>query len=383
MKVIAFYLPQYHSIPENDKWWGKGFTEWSNVKKGKPLFDGHYQPRRPFDNNYYNLLNDEVKKWQVKLAKEYGITGFCFYHYWFDGHMLLEKPVEQYLKNKELDLPFCICWANEDWTNIWKSDGDTTTLIAQTYGEKKDWIAHFTYLLPFLKDQRYICENGKPLIIIYRPEIIPCLDKMLECWLECARKAGLEGITFAYQTRTYYDKTNGNDKGFDLRIEYQPNYVFQEYSNNQHKILYPLYRWIKSHLLIKLKHDFILKRRYSFKKYSYDELWEMIINKKPKDIKSIPGAFVDWDNTSRKGLNGSVVCGATPEKFGKYFSRQIKHAKNDYKKDYIFIFAWNEWSESGYLEPDEKYKTGYLEALKNALIENGEFEGVINDSTGN
>ena len=163
MKIIAFYLPQYHEIPENNKWWGKGFTEWVNVKKAHPLFEGHYQPRVPLNKNYYNLLDEEVQKWQVSLAKKYGIYGFCFYHYWFDGHLLLEKPVEQWLKNRDLDLPFCICWANENWTQAWVSK-ESTVLIAQKYGDKEMWRRHFEYLLPYFKDTRYIKENGRPLM---------------------------------------------------------------------------------------------------------------------------------------------------------------------------------------------------------------------------
>ena len=166
MKVIAFYLPQFHTIPENDEWWGKGFTEWTNVKAAKPLFEGHVQPRIPLNNNYYNLLDDEVMEWQVELARQYGVYGFCFYHYWFDGHMLLEKPMENMLNSDKINFPYCICWANENWTNAWTANGDVKTLIKQTYGDREEWERHFSYLLDFFKDKNYIKENNKPLFVL-------------------------------------------------------------------------------------------------------------------------------------------------------------------------------------------------------------------------
>ncbi len=188
MKIIAFYLPQFHNIPENDEWWGNGFTEWTNVKKAKPLYEGHMQPRVPLGGNYYNLLDDNVKIWQADLAKKYGVYGFCYYHYWFNGKMLLEKPMEQMLANKEVDIPFCICWANEPWTKAWVGD-ERKLLIAQEYGQEEEWKQHFMYLLPFFKDERYITKDGKPLFVFYRPDIVPCMKEMIETWDKtCQRK---------------------------------------------------------------------------------------------------------------------------------------------------------------------------------------------------
>ena len=170
MKIIPFYLPQFHNIPENDEWWGNGFTEWTNIKSAKPLFEGHKQPKVPINGNYYDLLNDDVKIWQAELAKKYGIYGFCYYHYWFNGKMLLEKPMEQMLTNHNIDIPFCICWANAAWTKAWVGE-EKKVLIPQTYGGRNEWEEHFFYFLPFFKDRRYIRENNKPVIIIYRPQI--------------------------------------------------------------------------------------------------------------------------------------------------------------------------------------------------------------------
>lgn len=368
MRIIAFYLPQYHAIPENDKWWGMGFTEWTNLRKAKPLFESHYQPRVPLGSHYYNLLDSDEIKWQANLAKEYGVYGFCIYHYWFTGHMLLEKPVELLLNDKSIDIPFCICWANESWTKAWVSKSDQF-LIKQTNGDRKDWYDHFMYLLDFFKDSRYIKIDGKPLFVIYRPELFRNIDEMIDYWNQLAIENGFEGITFAYQTV----QTNLNtEDSFAYRIEYQPNYAVYDLNHNKHKMLkkvkYGLTRLLR-HVNINLEYvhpEGLIKR-------DYKEIWEAIIRRQPTDKKSIPGAFVDWDNTPRKGNRGSLMQGFSAPVFKKYLSRQIKHARDDYKSDYLFVFAWNEWTEGGYLEPDERDGYGRLEVIRDALKETGEF----------
>lgn len=229
MKIIAFYLPQFHDIPENDEWWGKGFTEWVNVKKAQPLYKGHEQPRIPMNENYYNLLDDNVKIWQANIAKEYGIYGFCYYHYWFGGKLLLEKPMEQMLKNPKVDIPFCISWANEPWTKAWVNE--SKVLIPQFYGGKKEWKEHFDYLLPFFKDNRYIKEDNKPLFIIYRAEVIDCLNDMLDYWTELAQQNGFSGMKYAYQNLTFDLMPNKDDSRFDYNIEFQPSYAWNDLNN--------------------------------------------------------------------------------------------------------------------------------------------------------
>ncbi|MCI5923768.1 MAG: glycoside hydrolase family 99-like domain-containing protein [Oscillospiraceae bacterium] len=372
MKTIAFYLPQFHAIPENDEWWGKGFTEWVNVKKAVPLFDGHYQPRIPYEKNYYCLLDDDkTMKWQIETAKKYGVYGFCFYHYWFDGHMLLQKPVERYLENRELDLPFCICWANEHWTNAWVSKKDNI-LIAQRYGGPKEWKEHFDYLLPYLKDSRYIKNDGKPLLVIYRPDLIDCLNDMLDCWTMLAKENGLPGLDFAYQQIIFDMQKDKDDSRFTYNIEYQPSYAVYDMTRDNHKFLRAvkriLVRWFD-----KIGVNLEQVRPEGLIKRDYDEVWRSVLNRTPVNDKCVPGAFVDWDNTPRRHDKGSVFVGASPEKFQKYMTEQIRRAKEVYHKDMLFLFAWNEWAEGGYMEPDEKYEYGYLEALRNALIANGEF----------
>ena len=375
MKIIAFYLPQFHAIPENDEWWGKGFTEWVNVKKAEPLFKGHQQPVIPLNNNYYNLLDRDTISWQISLAKKYGIYGFCFYHYWFDGHMLLQKPMEIMKDDKELNIPYCICWANENWTNAWKADGDVKTLIQQTYGGKEEWARHFNYLLQFFKDSNYIIEDNKPLFVIYRPEIIPHLNEMMDCWDNLAKENGFDGMVFAYQQLSYHLIEGRDESRFKYNIEYQPSYARYDVQANQEskagRFFFSLRTKIREIILMIDKvmgtnlNSLIARGKLQIE--NYDDLCRQIINRRPDSEKAIPGMFVGWDNTPRRKEGGRVCLGSTPEKFEYYLSQQINNAQNNYHKDMIFVFAWNEWAEGGYLEPDEYNKYGYLEAIKNAL----------------
>lgn len=371
MKTIAFYLPQFHQIPENDQWWGKGFTEWVNVKKAQALFEEHYQPRIPLYKNYYDLTNHNVLLWQAQIAKKYGVYGFCIYHYWFDGHMLLEKPMEILYAHPEIDTKYCICWANEDWTNAWVSK-DNRTLISQTYGKQEDWKLHFEYLKKFFFDKRYICDDGKPILVIYRPEIIPCLNEMLDFWNEEAKACGLKGMTYIYQHAHFALQSEKDDSRFTYNIEYEPQTSRLMMNNQRHKFL----RKIKNSIDLMMQKYFhqaldlsMYRKNDCPEKFSYDEIWRFILSREPQSSKSIPGAFVDWDNTPRRGARGSVAIGSTPEKFYMYFKRLVQKTKEVYNKDFIFVFAWNEWAEGGYLEPDEKNKYGYLESIHKALTE--------------
>lgn len=390
MKTIAFYLPQFHAIPENDEWWGKGFTEWVNVKKAESLYEGHYQPRIPLGENYYNLLDIDVMKWQVSLAKEYGLYGFCFYHYWFGGHKLLEKPVDAFLEHTEIDFPFCLCWANEAWTNAWVSSKNKV-LIEQNYGSEQEWKEHFDYLLPFFKDKRYICVDGKPLVVIYRPELIECLNDMLDYWQRLAKENELEGLTFAYQQVFFAEQKHKDDSRFAYQIEYQPSYAWRDMEKGGYKVLSAFKKKIITGLenrWSKLSDEgqktwwgkafeSVLDRVRDIHPQgltiqNYNDVWKTVLARKPTNEKSVPGAFVDWDNTPRRRQTGRVFEGASPEKFEKYMTLQIRRAKEVYHKDMLFLFAWNEWAEGGYMEPDEKYGHAYLEALRNALKANGE-----------
>lgn len=370
MKILALYLPQFHTIAENDEWWGKGFTEWVNMKKAKALYDGHYQPRIPLNYDYYDLSDVNVMRKQTEIAKKYGIYGFCVYHYWFQGHKLLEKPMENFLKEKDIDFPYCFCWANEHWTNAWVS-GENKILIEQDFTDKEDWKNHFDYFLSFFKDERYIKEDNKPFLVIYIPNIIGPLNEMLEYWDKLAKENGFAGMKYAYQHYVYYLDNDKDDSGFDYAIQFQPNLAMNLIKSKRQakfellKTKLSIFLQTKLHIYLKLKQKEVTK-------IDYDAVWNMILEMKPVDKETIPGSFMDWDNTPRRGIRGSAMVGANPDKFEYYFDKQIDHIKENYNTDKIIMFAWNEWAEGGYLEPDERYKYQYLEAIKRVLEKHNE-----------
>ena len=375
MKIIAFYLPQFHEIPENNELWGEGFTEWTNVKKAVPLFPGHEQPVEPLGDNYYDLTSPDVMKWQVHLAKQYGIYGFCFYHYWYNGHLLMNKPIEHYLQDLSLDLPFCLCWANHEWTMSWVSKEDKV-IFKEDYSDRNEWKEHFNYLLPFLKDERYIRTNGKPLIVIYEAYGIDNLKEILCFWKQLSIENGLPGLEFAFQSSNA-DTIRGYDTSmFDYDIEYQPQYarIFTFSDRKVKSTILNLIRriddkWFHS-LLSAIKPE---RKSNTLTIYDYDDIWNRILNMGPMRSNSIPGAFVTMDTTPRRQEKGFVIQGMTPEKLRHYLVKQIIRCRDVYKKDMLFVFAWNEWGECGYMEPDKKWGYGVLEAFRKALEQTKEF----------
>jgi len=368
IKTIAFYLPQFYTFPENDEWWGKGFTEWTNVKKSKSLFWGHSMPEVPLNDNYYDLSNIDTMIWQSKLAMQYGVDAFCYYHYWFkNGKKLLEKPIENMLHNRNVNIPFCLCWANEAWTRTWDGHG-SDILMPQEYDEDIESLTmHFKYLLPFFKDDRYIKENNKPLFIIYKPYLINDITRIMSCWNELAKEEGFDGIYWGVQHTDNFGYSDLIAK-FDMAIEFEPSYTanhemrINNYDNTEISIKECLKK-IKC-ILMKLLHVFFKVPLIN----SYDEIWKCINNRIPQNERIAPGAFVSWDNTPRKGIRGITYQKATPEKFKKYMIERYSRAKNVYKSQYLFINAWNEWAEGAHLEPDEQNGYGYLEALKDAQL---------------
>jgi lipopolysaccharide biosynthesis protein len=359
MKPIAFYLPQFHCIEENDQWWGKGFTEWTNTKAAKPLFDGHYQPREPYNQNYYNLLDAETRDWQAKLAEKYGIYGFCYYHYWFNGKQLLEKPLERVIESGEPSFPFCIAWANEPWTRAWYANREKEVLIPQEYGTEKDWEEHFAYLLNIFTDKRYIRINNMPILLIYRPESIACCEEMLNYWDSLAKKNGLDGIYYC-RMLTGHSSKNVMSR-FNAQVEFEPGYTIKVDPPRLWQIQRLLRRAAKKILNIDSK--------YLLDIVDYDVIWRHIVRRKHL-TNTFLGAFVDWDNTARKPHDPTLMSGATPDKFKQYLSKQLNRSKTLFNNEFVFINAWNEWAEGTYLEPDEKNGLSYLEAVRDALQEN-------------
>lgn len=352
-KIIAFYLPQYHSIPENDKWWGNGFTEWRNVKQARPLYKGHMQPNIPLNNNYYCLLDENVQVWQAELAEKYGVSAFCYYHYWFNGKLLLEKPMENMLKNPNINISYCISWANESWTRSW--DGkEKKILIKQKYGGKDDWEKHIEYLIPFFKDHRYLKIENKPIFLIYSTSRIEKCEEMVEYWKQRLVEEGFAGL-YIIETLNGVQSSHFLNNS-DADIVFEPIYTLTN-EIKKRDLYSKIKRFIRSHFstkeIIKVDgkkaYEIIQKRKYSPKRKTYI------------------GTFTSWDNTPRKGNKGTVFIDINPEDYGKNLKTILKR---DDIEDYIFINAWNEWGEGAYLEPDTKYNFKMLEETKRALEEN-------------
>lgn len=355
MKFMAFYLPQYHEIPENNKWWGKGFTDWVNVKKAEKFYPGHNQPRIPLDNNYYDLSRIDDVRNQIKLANEYGIYGFCFYHYWFHGKLLLEKPVKMFLDNPDLNLKFCFSWANESWARTW--DGKNRNyLIKQDYGDEPDWIAHFGYFLPYFNDSRYIKINNKPMLVIYKHSIIPSFPQMVDVWNKMARQNGFDGI---HLVETLRDASQGDDSGiFDAHVEFEParaNTPSKAVLWKNRVVRYirlTRNRLFRLHRLCNTPEKFRTVAKRSLSKNNLENTYG--------------GLFLGWDNSPRKKELSTVIQQPTKEEFDSFVFEKIKRneANNDADNQYIFINAWNEWAEGTYLEPDTVNRYTYLEVLK-------------------
>lgn len=362
MKAIAFYLPQFHQTPENDKWWEKGFTEWTNVKRARAVYRGQTQPKVPLNDNYYNLLDKKTVEWQTKLMHKYGVYGFCYFHYWFTGKKLLYRPAENLLKWKEIDQPFCFAWANVTWARTWTAYSGATTdwncvdrkaagsgvLLEQEYGTEQDWIEHYEYLRSFFGDSRYIKVDNKPVFLIYHVEYIKYAKKMLGIWNELARQDGFNGIHLVSMN------TEISDNAY---VEAVVRYG--QYGKYDRHYLREAGRLLCKFFNIKTNRGCVL---------SYKKVWENMIKEAPADgLKTYPGGVVTYDETPRKGKNAVFLRGATPELFEQYIKEQIKKAELVYQSEFIFIDAWNEWGEGNYLEPDQEHGYAYLEALSRAL----------------
>nr|WP_092074324.1 glycoside hydrolase family 99-like domain-containing protein [Dendrosporobacter quercicolus]NSL49228.1 glycoside hydrolase family 99-like domain-containing protein [Dendrosporobacter quercicolus DSM 1736]SDM88569.1 Glycosyltransferase WbsX [Dendrosporobacter quercicolus] len=354
VKLIAFYLPQFHSIPENDLWWGKGFTEWTNVTKAVPQYMGHYQPQLPIDLGFYDLRNIEVMKRQIELARKYGIFGFCFYHYWFAGKRLLEMPVNKLLNHLELDIPFCLCWANENWNRRWDAK-ENELLIAQNHSPEDD-VAFIEDISRHFSDTRYIRIQGKPLLIIYRPLLFPDITATVERWRTYCIRAGI-GDLFIIGVKNY-GFNNPRKYGLDAAVEFPPHDFCRHNISNDILLMNPQFKG----LIYDYQKDIdkrleIIKRR-------------MLVEKNQNDDITFRTVMPGWDNTARRPNNSLIYHGSSPEKYQKWLENIILLSKSQASIDtqMVFINAWNEWAEGAHLEPDRKYGYAYLQATANALI---------------
>lgn len=339
VKLIAFYLTQFHPIPENDLWWGKGFTEWTNVTKATPLFVGHYQPHLPTDMGFYDLRLRETRREQIKLAKSYGIDGFCYHYYWFSGKRLLEKPLDEMLADPESDMPFCLCWANENWTRRWDA-AEHEVLIAQEYKETDD-LDFIKGLLPFFKDPRYIRIEGAPLLVVYRPQQLPDAKTSVERWRKYCADFGIPKVHLACAL------THGNwdhaQYGFDSGVEFPP-----------HNMSVP-----------NLSHELSFFAPFSGQCMDYKDLAEQYLGHEYGPNRSVfRGVVPSWDNTARRSARAGVLLNSTPENYSHWLSRAIRKTKDEFpgQQRPIFINAWNEWAEGCHLEPDRKHGLGFLKA---------------------
>lgn len=350
-RMIAFYLPQFHPIPENDMWWGKGFTEWTNVGKAKKYFRSHYQPRVPADLGYYDLRLPEVRKAQADIAREYGIEGFCYWHYWFgNGKRLLERPFSEVLASGEPDFPFCLAWANESWKGFAHGLKDRNVLIEQKYDGVEDYTAHFYALLPAFKDKRYITVDGKPFFMIYKPFESPEIPVFIETWLRLAAENGLPGIHFVGHNNQpgIPDEDILKIKGIEA---VNPTRLV-EYLTNQRSFIRKIYDKL---------HRKILNRPLA---YHFSTISKYFLRQEDSRENFYPTIIPDWDHSPRSGVEGMLISGSTPELFGKHVADAVKLVENKSPEHRIvMIKSWNEWAEGNYIEPDLKWGHGYLEAL--------------------
>lgn len=360
VRLIAFYLPQFHPIPENDEWWGKGFTEWTNVAKARPLFRGHYQPHLPADLGYYDLRVPETRTAQAEMAREHGIEGFCYWYYWFAGKRLLERPFCEVLESGKPDFPFCLAWANQTWSGVWHGAPDRI-LIEQTYPGVKDYESHFYAVLDAFSDSRYITIEGKPVFFVFRPNELPDSKKFIDCWRELAIKSGLKGLYFIGIAGPSCVPT---DYGFDASILDNLGIVRSKLRRSSRSYFDRICRKLAGKDLRQLYRELFSKPTV----YLYKDAIKHALPPLEKDFDQYPCVIPNWDNTPRSGVNGVVFHKSTPELFRVHLKEAIEHvASRELDKRLIFIKSWNEWAEGNYLEPDRRFGKAYLEVVKEEM----------------
>lgn len=339
-RAFAFVLPQFHAIPENDEWWGEGFTEWTNVRPARPLFPGHYQPHVPRDLGYYDLRKAATRKRMAVLASHYGLEGFCYYHYWFHGEQLLEAPFEAVLRSGDPDLPFCLCWANEAWTRRWDGSDDDI-LQPQRYSEQDD-IDHITALLPALTDRRAISIDGCPIFLVYRTSQLPDAARTAQLWRQAATGGGLPGLHLvAVETDEPIDP---RPIGFDASLRFQPDW-----------------RALDEVPLLPIGPP-------TARVYDYKSLCQAVQQAPDVPWTRYPAVCPGWDNTPRRRSGATVLHRSTPRKYERWLSRTLEELKSETpERRLLFINGWNEWGEGCHLEPDRRYGHAYLRATRRVL----------------
>lgn len=349
--IVALYLPQYHPIPENDAWWEKGFTEWTNVARARPLFRGHWQPNLPADLGFYDLRVPEIRDAQAEMAKSYGIGAFCYYHYWFgDGRRLLQRPFEEVLDSGQPDFPFMLCWANQTWSGVWHGLSGRV-LAQQTYPGRKDEEEHFATLLPAFRDPRYLRFDGKPVFMVYAPMDVPDVRAFTAHWRELAIAAGLPGLYFlAEHPDPHWDARMHGFDAFVLKPSFMRRRSWVPWTEPWKKIAGKL-----------------LDLRGMPSRFDYRRCMDYFL---PEDVASnaIYCVLPNWDNTPRSGARGVVLKNATPEAYGMALRRALALTRvRANGQPILFIKSWNEWAEGNHLEPSQRWGRAYLEATRDAL----------------
>jgi lipopolysaccharide biosynthesis protein len=361
-RVLAFYLPQFHPIPENDRWWGQGFTEWTNVVKARALFPGHHQPHLPSDLGFYDLRLPEVRQAQADLARGYGISAFVYYHYWFSGRRLLNRPFDEVLASGHPDFPFCLCWANENWTRAWNG-GDHEVLMPQSHSADDDR-AHIEHLLHAFADPRYIRINGRPLFLVYRTELLPDPGRTADIWRERARSAGFEDL-YLVRVESLSPGVDPKTIGFDAAAEFAPDWRVigrARFRRERDDLVAKVQRHLAR---VGMSPSAYMDHRV----YEYDQLMDQMLAKPPVAYKRFRCATPGWDNSARRARNATIFRGSTPQAYERWLRSLVASTMEQFQGDerLVFVNAWNEWAEGNHLEPDQRWGRAYLEATTRAL----------------
>jgi hypothetical protein len=363
-RALAFYLPQFHPIPENDAWWGKGFTEWTNVAKAKPLFRGHHQPHLPADLGFYDLRVPETRVAQAELAQCYGVEGFCYWHYWFgNGRRILERPFQEVLTSGEPDFPFCLAWANESWTGHWYG-APKRMLIEQTYPGRTDYVNHFFDILDALTDDRYITVEGKPLVVIFKPAAIPDSCEFTDCWRELAVSVGLKGLYLVAHVWGQRMDWQPATHGYDAACINLLAPAFQQFRRVKFYYLEALSRRVVRRSGREIQAAVFRQPRVM----RYENAIKQALCQLSPDVVEHPIICSNWDNTPRSGAYGNVLHDSTPELFRLHVRRAVQMLQDrPHDQRLLFVKSWNEWAEGNYLEPDHRFGHGYLRVLHEEL----------------